>query len=92
MGVGGVHAGACVLLLVNDLGVRVISEDGGLLRLSPWTRQSLPSNGPAEGPGRSQLVHYVSRQLSGYLARQHCALGRIRTGDTRFRHWTQRKS
>jgi hypothetical protein len=32
IGVGRVHAGVRVLLLVNDLGVRVITEDGELLR------------------------------------------------------------
>ena len=32
IGIGRAHAGARVLLLVNDLDVRVITEDGELLR------------------------------------------------------------
>jgi hypothetical protein len=49
-----VHAGVRVLLLVNDLDVRVITEDGELLRqltLDP-TKTYQPTGRP-KGPARS---------------------------------------
>jgi transposase InsO family protein len=54
IGVGRVHAGVRVLLLVNDLDVRVITEDGELLRqltLDP-TKTYQPTGRP-KGPARS---------------------------------------
>ncbi len=54
IGVGRVHAGLRVLLLVNDLDVRVITEDGELLRqltLDP-TKTYQPTGRP-KGPARS---------------------------------------
>lgn len=54
IGVGRVYAGLRVLLLVNDLDVRVITEDGELLRhltLDP-TKTYLPTGRP-KGPARS---------------------------------------
>jgi transposase InsO family protein len=54
IGIGRVHAGLRVLLLVNDLDVRVITEDGELLRqltLDP-TKTYQPTGRP-KGPARS---------------------------------------
>ena len=54
IGIGRVHAGVRVLLLVNDLDVRVITEDGELLRhltLDP-TKVYQPTGRP-KGPARS---------------------------------------
>ena len=54
IGVGRIHAGLRVLLLVNDLDVRVITEDGELLRqltLDP-TKTYQPTGRP-KGPARS---------------------------------------
>ncbi len=48
IGVGRAHAGTRVLLLVNDLDVRVITEDGELLRhltIDP-TKDYQPHGGP----------------------------------------------
>lgn len=53
IGIGRVHAGVRVLLLVNDLDVRVITEDGELLRqltLDP-TKTYQPTGRP-KGPAR----------------------------------------
>ena len=53
IGVGRVHAGVRVLLLVNDLDMRVITEDGELLRhltLDP-TKTYQPTGRP-KGPAR----------------------------------------
>jgi hypothetical protein len=54
VGVGRVHAGVRVLLLVNDLDVRVLTQDGELLRqliLDP-TKTYQPTGRP-KGPARS---------------------------------------
>jgi hypothetical protein len=54
IGVGRIHAGVRVLLLVHDLDVRVITEDGELLRhltLDP-TKTYQPTGRP-KGPARS---------------------------------------
>ena len=53
IGVGRIHAGVRVLLLVHDLDVRVITEDGKLLRqliLDP-TKTYQPTGRP-KGPTR----------------------------------------
>jgi hypothetical protein len=54
IGIGRVYAGVTVLLLVNDLDVRVLTEDGELLRhltLDP-TKVYQPTGRP-KGPARS---------------------------------------
>jgi len=54
IGVGRVHAGVRVLLLVNDLDVRVITEDGELLRqLTLDPTKSYQPTGRPKGPARS---------------------------------------
>jgi len=54
IGVGRVHAGVRVLLLVNDLDVRVITEDGELLRhLTLDPTKAYQATGRPKGPARS---------------------------------------
>ena len=54
IGVGRVHAGVRVLLLVNDLDVRVITEDGELLRhLTLDPSKTYQPTGRPKGPARS---------------------------------------
>ena len=54
IGVGRVHAGVRVLLLVNDLDVRVITEDGELLRhLTLDPTKVYQATGRPKGPTRS---------------------------------------
>ena len=54
IGVGRVHAGVRVLLLVNDLDVRVITEDGELLRhLTLDPTKVYQATGRPKGPARS---------------------------------------
>ena len=54
IGVGRVHAGVRVLLLVNDLDVRVITEDGELIRqLTIDPTKTYQPTGRPKGPARS---------------------------------------
>ena len=54
VGVGRVHAGVRVLLLFNDLDVRVITEDGELLRqLTLDPTKTYQATGRPKGPARS---------------------------------------
>ena len=71
----------------HDLDVRVITEGGELLRhLTLVPTKAYPATGRPNGPGQVLTLSSMSRDsCPGCLATQHCALGRIRTCDTRFR-------
>lgn len=73
IGVGRVHAGVRMLLLVNDLDVRVITEDGELLRQLTLDRtKTYQPHRPAQGPGPVLTLSSMSPDICpGCLATQH---------------------
>jgi hypothetical protein len=67
IGIGRAHTGTRVLLLVNDLDVRVITADGELLRqLTPSTRRRT-----INPMGDPRIVRDVSRQLPRDVSRHN---------------------